>query len=84
MVKIKVFFQRNFQIFELTKTRPVFLSDPSDLKPEVLLLLNNLNSIDPLRVSCDRTSMIHAIQPMLIYEAVLRPTSDLVSCASEA
>lgn len=69
---------RNFQIFELTKTRPVFLTDPSDLKPELLSVLNSLNSVDPLRVGCDLTSMIHAIQPMLMYEAILRPTSDLV------
>jgi len=50
-----------------------------DLKQEVLSMVNGLSNVDPSRGSTNLTSMIHAIQPMLIYEAILRPTSDLVS-----
>ena len=74
-------FSFSFQIYEHTKTGAVFVPDSTELKSELSKIVVGLGNLDPLRQLSDVASLpsfVHAIQPMLVCEALLRPASDLV------
>jgi hypothetical protein len=55
--------------------------DSTELKSELSKIVVSLGNLDPLRQLSDVASLpsfVHAIQPMLVCEALLRPASDLV------
>ncbi len=57
------------------------MPDSTELKSELSKIVVGLGNLDPLRQLSDVASLpsfVHAIQPMLVCEALLRPASDLV------
>lgn len=67
------------QLLEFSKTANTLIPESTELKQDIMKTIASVGNLDPMRSPPEVTSLpsfVHAIQPMLLFEALLRPTSD--------
>ncbi|XP_059094945.1 mediator of RNA polymerase II transcription subunit 24-like isoform X1 [Tigriopus californicus] len=73
------------KVADLARQAHLFDQEPAALKVELNQILTALKAPEPMRIPSPPVPMSHvgSLQPMLAYEALLHPTSDLVSLSRQ-